>query len=105
MAETCGLALPDSNGTLQEVNRQDWPVDPTEKLALGMEGSLSAKTAGHVTTHVTNAIGATLDARASERKDWSALADDFRTLVATQDLVDLAPIQVPHSAEYPQPEF
>jgi hypothetical protein len=40
-----------------------------------------------------------------KNEEWSALADDFRTLVATQDLVDLPPIQVPHCAESSQPGF
>jgi len=38
-------------------------------------------------------------------EEWSALADDFRTLVAPQDLMDLSPIQLPHRAESPQLGF
>ena len=34
-----------------------------------------------------------------------ALADDFRTLVATQDLLDLPPIPVSHYTESPQHGF
>ena len=37
--------------------------------------------------------------------EWSALADDFRTLVATQDLIDLPPIQFPNFTEFPQHGF
>jgi hypothetical protein len=37
--------------------------------------SQGGKTAGHVTNHVTNAIVSKLDARASQRKNWSGRED------------------------------